>query len=55
MPSCNTNTSLDTKSGLWRIGQTPDIWNAMSKYGAQLPRSLDLITNSFLKSWDKVR
>lgn len=55
MPSCDTHTSLDTLKGLWRIGQTPDIWSAMNKYGAQLPAHLDLITNSFLKSWDKVR
>jgi len=55
MPHCNTGTSLDTKKGLWRIGQTPDIWNAMYKYDAKLPISLELINLSFLNSWKKVR
>jgi microsomal dipeptidase-like Zn-dependent dipeptidase len=52
-PSCGTGTELD-RSGLWHIGQTGLLWQAMAATGAPVPSDLNVQVRSFLDKWGQV-
>jgi microsomal dipeptidase-like Zn-dependent dipeptidase len=53
-PACKTGTSLDQKPGLWRIGQNPDVWQALKVLGAPIPVREDAALQKFIEVWGRV-
>ncbi len=39
--------------GFWNYAQLPEIWNAMQSLGAPVPENIHVITENFLKTWEK--
>jgi microsomal dipeptidase-like Zn-dependent dipeptidase len=51
---CDMRSGLDQR-GLWNISQVYKLWDAMLISGAMKPRSDDIVLESFLNAWAKVR
>jgi microsomal dipeptidase-like Zn-dependent dipeptidase len=51
-PGCITGTSID-QQGLWNIGQSTEIWQAMAKLGAPVPNPLSKMADHFVEVWSK--
>jgi microsomal dipeptidase-like Zn-dependent dipeptidase len=51
-PSCGTGTALDHE-GLWNIGQTAELWQAMANAGAPVPKPLGRTVARFLDAWER--
>ncbi len=52
-PGCGTHTSIDTE-GLWNIGQSAEVWQAIKTLGAPVPSSPKGSREAFLGAWAKV-
>jgi microsomal dipeptidase-like Zn-dependent dipeptidase len=51
-PGCHSGTSID-QSGVWNIGQSTEIWQAMAKLGADIPVPLKKVADHFIETWAK--
>lgn len=53
-PACGTGTELDRKAGLWNMGQTAALWQALENVGAPVPKRRADMIDGFLEAWDRV-
>ena len=53
-PACGTKTELDQAAGLWNMGQTPALWQALENVGAPVPKRRTDMVDAFLEAWDRV-
>jgi microsomal dipeptidase-like Zn-dependent dipeptidase len=51
-PSCDTGTSLD-QEGLWNIGQSHEVWQALQKLGAVHSDGSSGV-DQFLETWSQL-
>jgi hypothetical protein len=45
-------TGLDS-TGLWNIGQAPEVWDSLEKLGAPVPRPRRRMLERFLETWER--
>jgi len=50
-----TITSLDGEQGYWNIGQAADLWKALERAGAPVPKPLGLAIVRFLDAWERAQ